>query len=102
MRWFYLESIILSVTVSLVRASPTSLSNLTTKEDDFKAQYRLFGFHGCSSNDKNAIYSAFNEKDTITGVQSVFHVEWNSAAAIDYFGYVSTTKPSFSIREDEC
>lgn len=49
-------------------------------------EYRLHGFVGCSKQEETQIYSAFREKDDIVGSDSILNVNWNSPAAVDYFG----------------
>ncbi|KAF1938132.1 hypothetical protein EJ02DRAFT_469181 [Clathrospora elynae] len=85
--------------ISLVASSPTSPFSIAARQntpdstapdsDKFKAQYRLYGFVGCSNPEKDAIYAAFREKDTITGSPGVWNIDWNGAAAVDYFGNIS-------------
>jgi hypothetical protein len=77
---------------SLVTATPTPRVNTTSGgplndfSDDFKAQYKLYGFVGCSAEEQHSIYAAFQEKDQIVGCQNVKNIDWGSAAAVDYFG----------------
>jgi hypothetical protein len=55
---------------------------------DVEANYRLFGWHNCNTEEKKAITEAFGEKDTITGIDSAFDINWKGSLAIDYLGYV--------------
>jgi hypothetical protein len=89
-------SFLLLAITSLIVASPTPSSHLKVEHtardlwDDLTgnvtAQYKLYGFVGCSKDEKNAIYAAFREKDQILKTKSVRKLAWNSAAAIDYLG----------------
>jgi hypothetical protein len=89
------SSLLLTI-ISLTAASPTPSSNIkgehTARDlwDDLTgnvtAQYKLYGFVGCSKDEKNAIYAAFKEKDQILKTKSVRKLAWNSAAAVDYLG----------------
>lgn len=54
---------------------------------DVGALYRLYGWHGCTDEEKKAITDALGEKDTITGIDSSFHINWHGAVAVDYIGY---------------
>lgn len=70
---------------------PTSFEGLPDTvepkpQGDVGALYRLYGFHNCNNDEKKAIYDAFGEKDTITGISSSFFINWNGAVAIDFIG----------------
>jgi hypothetical protein len=52
------------------------------------ANYKLYGFVGCSQPEKNAIYDSLDEKHTILYSHGLWNVDWNSKAAVDFFGCV--------------
>jgi hypothetical protein len=75
---------------ALVRAQTnTTLPNTAQPKPsgDVGALYRLYGWHGCTDEDKKAITDALGEKDTITGIDSSFVINWNGAVAVDHIGY---------------
>ena len=69
-------------------ATPALDHAIEVRQDNVSANYRLYGFVGCSNEEKNQINAAFKEKDTITGSDDVWDIKWSGPAAVDYFGYV--------------
>lgn len=55
-------------------------------DDEVSAQYRMYGFNNCNSNEKKAFLKALKEKDTITGVDSSQKINWHGALVNDFFG----------------
>ena len=59
------------------------------KGGDVEANYRLFGWNNCNDDEKKAIKDAFGEKDTITGIDSTWQINWSGSVAIEFFGYAA-------------
>ena len=50
------------------------------------ANYRLFGFIGCTTDQQNTVLDALEEKHTITVSKSVYDIDWNQKGPVDYWG----------------
>jgi hypothetical protein len=67
---------------TLVVVTPTPPNNtIGTRQNDV--------WVGCSKQEEIQIYAAFKKIDKIVGSDSVWNINWNNPAAVDYFGYVA-------------
>lgn len=57
-----------------------------TEGDVSEAATRLFGWQGCSSAQRQAIYSGWQQSWKMMDVVKGDNLDWNQAAAIDYLG----------------
>lgn len=59
---------------------------IVPRDGDVGAEYKFYGFIGCTKEDTAKVYAAFKEKDTIVGSPDVWEIKWNNPAAVEYFG----------------
>lgn len=76
---FYAALVLAQGTVTFTGITPLPTGDAST-------EYKLYGWHTCSTGQKNAILDALAEKTIIMGVDSVLTVKWHHQGAVEYFG----------------
>jgi hypothetical protein len=68
--------------------APGPLSEVGGVDNNITSWAWLWGWHGCSNGQKNAILNGLKEANTVLGTDGVYNIDkhWNDFATVEFFG----------------